>query len=203
LVVLFDLMLEELATALVVSRSLEAASPGIAEPSPAPAAPSPHLPVQELLQLTPPRAGQLNVEDNDTTPTPCEAARCLARFTEEVLIRRVSPLIASPPRQMVATRRNPLPKRSRGIAAQPLTHIPTSKRGKMLLMQRMSFAPPAAPVSSASKRAYDDLFAVNLTSSEVEALDALFPATNAMTSRRLFLDDEAGSRGEKRSRPAP
>jgi hypothetical protein len=114
----------------------------------------------------------------------------------------VSPLIASPPRQMVATRRNPLPKRSRRIAVQPLAHIPTAKRGEVLLMQRMGFAPPKAPVSSASKRAYDDLFAGKLTSSVVEALDALFPATNAMTSRRLFLDDEAGSHGEQLSRPA-
>jgi hypothetical protein len=69
-------------------------------------------------------------------------------------------------------------------------------------MQRMGFAPPKAPVSSASKRAYDDLFTGKLTSSVVEALDALFPATNAMTSRRLFLDDEAGSHGEQLSRPA-
>jgi hypothetical protein len=99
--------------------------------------------------------------------------------------------------------KEPLPKRSRRIAAQPLAHIPTSKRGKVLLMQRMAFAPPAAPVSSASKRAYDDLFAGNLTSSEAEALEVLFPVTNAKTSRRLFSDDEAGSHGEQRSHPAP
>jgi hypothetical protein len=51
--------------------------------------------------------GQLDVEDDDTTPTPREAARRFARFIEEVLIKRVSPLIVSPPRQMVPTRRNP------------------------------------------------------------------------------------------------
>jgi hypothetical protein len=33
----------------------------------------------------------------------------------------------------VAIRRNPLPKRSRRIAAQPLAHIPTFKRGEVLL----------------------------------------------------------------------
>ena len=54
----------------------------------------------------------------------------------------------------------------------------------------------AGPISSASKRAYDDLFARNLTSSEVEALDAPFPATTARTGRRLFSDDGAGSRGQ-------
>jgi hypothetical protein len=73
----------------------------------------------------------------------------------------------------------------------------------VLLMQRMSFAPPAAPISSTSKRAYDDLFAENLTSSEVEALDELFPVTNARTGRRLFSDDGAGSRGQQRRRLAP
>jgi hypothetical protein len=98
LVVSFDPMLEELAVALIMSRSLEAASSGIAEPSPAPAAPSPQPPVQELPQLTPPRVRQLDVEDDDTMPTPLEAPRRLARFTEEVLIRQVLPLIASPPR---------------------------------------------------------------------------------------------------------
>jgi hypothetical protein len=116
---------------------------------------------------------------------------------------RVSPLIASPQRQMVATRRNPLPKRSKRITAQPRAHIPTSKRGKVFLMQRLGFTPPATPVSSALKQACDDLFAGNLTLSEAEALEALFLATNTRTSRRLFPDDDAGSRGEQRSRPAP
>ena len=104
-------------------------------------------------------------------------------------------LIANPPRQKVATIRQPLPKQSRRIAAQPLAHIPISKQGEVLLMQRMGVAPPAATISSASKRTYDDLFTGNLTSSEVEALDVLFPATNATTDRRLFSDDGAESCG--------
>jgi hypothetical protein len=98
LVVSFDPTLEELAAVLIVSRSLEAASLGIVEPSPALTAPSPQPPVQELPQLTPPRAGQLDVEDDNTTPMLREAAWRLARFTEEVLIKRVSLLITNPPR---------------------------------------------------------------------------------------------------------
>ena len=111
-------MLEELAASLVVSRpasepapgcqpTLEAASSRTEESSPATAAHSPQLSlVQELPQLTPPRVGQLDVEDaftvgtrtpNDATPTPREAARHLARFTEEVQCKRKSSLIASPP----------------------------------------------------------------------------------------------------------
>ena len=52
---------------------------------------------------------------SDATPTPREAARRLAWFTEEMQLKRMSPLIASPPRQKVATKRQPLPKRSRRI----------------------------------------------------------------------------------------
>ena len=136
-------------------------------------------------------------------PTPHEAARRLARFTEEVQLERMPPLIASPPKQKVATIRQHMPKRSRRIAAQPLMHIPTSKRGEVLLMRRMGFAPPAAPISSASKRAYDDFFVRNLTSSEVKAMDELSPATNATTGRRLLSDDGAGSCGQQRRRLAP
>ena len=72
------------------------------------------------------------------------------------------------------------------MPAHPLSHIPTSKRGKVLLMKRMGIAPPAAPVSSASDRAFNTMFGGNLTSSEVEALDELFPATNNRSGRKLF-----------------
>jgi hypothetical protein len=48
LVVSFDPMLEELAAALIMSHSLEAASLEIAKLSPAPAYPLPQPPVQEL-----------------------------------------------------------------------------------------------------------------------------------------------------------
>ena len=133
---------------------------------------------------------------SDATPTPHEAVRRLARFIEKVQLKQMSPLVASPPRQKVAATRQPLLKRSRRIAAQPLAHISTSKRGEVLLIQRMGFAPPAAPISSVSKRAYDDLFARNLTSSEIEALDVLFPATNTRTGRKLFSDDGVGSHGQ-------
>jgi hypothetical protein len=55
-------------------------------------------------------------------------------------------------------------------------------------MQRMSIAPPAGPVSYASQVAYDTIFTGNLTSSQVEALDELFPATNSRVGRTLFAD---------------
>ena len=55
-------------------------------------------------------------------------------------------------------------------------------------MKRMGIVPLGAPVSSASKEAYDVIFSGNLTSSQVEALDELFLATNTKAGRKLFLD---------------
>ena len=61
-------------------------------------------------------------------------------------------------------------------------------------MKRMGIALSAAPVSSASKRAFNAMFVGNLMSSEVEALDKLFPATNNRSGRKLFSDARVGSR---------
>jgi len=129
---------------------------------------------------TPTKDGQ---PDNDATPTPREPARRLARFTEEVQLKRRSPLIATPPRQKAATKR-PLSNRSKRIGAQPLAHIPTSKQDEVLVMKRMGNLSQETPTSSASKRAYDAIFIGNLTSSQVEALGELFAVTNNMASRR-------------------
>jgi hypothetical protein len=63
-------------------------------------------------------------------------------------------------------------------------------------MQRMGIAPPAALVSSTSKGAYDAIFTRNLTSSQVEALDKLFPAANTRTGRKLFSDAGGGPRSQ-------
>jgi hypothetical protein len=76
---------------------------------------------------------QATADPSDATPVSREAARRLARFTEEVQLKRRSPLITTPPRQKAATKRS-LPIRSRRIVAQPLAHIPISKRGEVLLM---------------------------------------------------------------------
>jgi hypothetical protein len=70
-----------------------------------------------------------------------------------------------------------------------LAHILTAKRGEVLLMQRMGIAPPAAPVSTTSKATYDAIFTGNLSSSQVEALDELFPASNCRAARTLFAED--------------
>ena len=75
---------------------------------------------------------------------------------------------------------------TKSIAAQLLAHIPTFKRGEVLLVQKIGIVSPAALVSSTSKGTYDAIFAGNLTPSHVAALDELFPATNNRASRRAF-----------------
>ena len=127
----------------------------------------------------PPQVGQPGDEIGDETPIPREVARRLARFLDEVRVVRGPPLIASPPQQRTSVRR-PLPIRPRSspIAAQPLAHISASKRGEVLLNKRLGFAAPTALVSSASRGILDALRSETLSSSEVEALDALFPVFN-------------------------
>lgn len=50
-------------------------------------------------------------------------------------------------------------------------------------MKKMGILAPAAPASSASKRAYDAVFARNLSPSHITALDELFPAARRRDDR--------------------
>jgi hypothetical protein len=80
----------------------------------------------------------------------------------------------------------------------------TSKRGEVILMQKMGIAPPAALVSSASKGTYNAIFTGNLKPSHVAAPDELFPATNNRAGiRALFSDGGVGSRSQQQRRPTP
>ena len=114
---------------------------------------------------TPPREDH-TVDVSDTFP-----ARRLKSFMR-VLKKVDSSLIREAPKQPPA--RPVLPWWSRRLAAQSLSRVPTSKRGEVLIMQRMGYTKgPSAP--SASKlEAFDKIFDGKLTASNVEALDALF-----------------------------
>ena len=58
------------------------------------------------------------------------------------------------------------------------------KRGEVLIMQRMGYTRgPSAP-SALELEAFDRLFDGNLTVSEAEALDELFPAIGKAPSRQ-------------------
>jgi hypothetical protein len=123
----------------------------------------------------------LSAED---TPTPREAAKRLARFSEEVLLMRQPPLINSPPKQKPPPTRTLL-LRSRRIAAQQLDHVSASKRGGELLMKKMGFLAPSAPSSSDRVPLWPSVRTTPTLRApfgcKLEALDELFPACTAMT----------------------
>jgi hypothetical protein len=119
----------------------------------------------------------------DSTPSPSEAARRLAKFTGEVLRKRATPLIASPPKQKAPARKPVIPLRSRRIASQQLGHIPVSKRGEVLAMKKLGFTHPNAQPTSADRRSYDSFFRRTLTDGEVAAMDELLPATKPRAGR--------------------
>lgn len=136
----------------------------------------------ELALLTPPHKGQLDVACGDETLTLLEAARHLARFLNKVRVKREPSLIASPPQQRTLVRRlPPIELKSCQIVVQPLAHILASKRSEVLLNKWLEIAPPTASVSPMVRGILDTLCVGSLSSSEVEALDALFPAFNRQT----------------------
>ena len=109
------------------------------------------------------------VVDNDGS-----AKRRLDSFINNITCKRDSPLIREPPKQPPA--KPVLSWRSRRLAAQSLSRVPASKRGEVLIMQRMSYIKgPSAP-SASELEAFDKLFDSNMTASNAKALDALFPA---------------------------
>jgi hypothetical protein len=69
-----------------------------------------------------------------------------------------------------------------------LAHIPAFRQGEVLLNQRLGIAPPTAPVSPAPKGILDVLCSRTLSSSEVEAMDAMFPVFNGRACD-LFRED--------------
>ena len=91
-------------------------------------------------------------------------------------------LIREPPGQPPA--KPVLPWRSRRLVVQSLSRVPASKQGEVLIMQRMGYTKgPSAP-SASELETFDKLFDGNLTTSEAEALDALFPDAGKGSSRQ-------------------
>jgi hypothetical protein len=97
-----------------------------------------HWPLKAMMRKLQPRLQPLSYNCVQTpmidpTPTSTKVARRLSKFTTEVQRKRKTLLIASPPKQKPPTK-PVIPHRSRRITAQPLGHIPASKRGEVLLM---------------------------------------------------------------------
>jgi len=115
--------------------------------------------------------------DNDDS-----AKRRLDGFINNVTCKRDSPLIHEPPKQPPA--KPVLPWRSMRLAAQSLSRVPASKRGEVLIMQRMGYTRHLSAPSALELEAFDRLFDGNLTVSKAEALDKLFPTVGKAPSRQ-------------------
>ena len=107
--------------------------------------------------------------DNDDS-----AKRCLDSFINNATRKRDSPLIREPPKQPLA--KPILPWWSRRLTAHSLSRVPPSKRGEVLIMHHMSYTRDPSVPSASELEAFDRLFDCNLTASEAETLDELFPA---------------------------
>lgn len=105
------------------------------------------------------------------------AKRCLNSFINEVTHKRDSPLICEPPKHPPA--KPVVPQWSRRLAAQPISRVPASKRGEVLIMQRMSFIKDPSAPSTSRLEAYDKLFGGDLTADDAKALDELFSVVSS------------------------
>jgi hypothetical protein len=115
-------------------------------------------------------------EDNDDS-----AKHRLNSFISAVMHKRDSPLIREPTKQPPA--KPVMLWWSRWLAAHPLSRVPASKRGEVLIMQRMSFTKGPSTPSALDLEAYYRLFGGYLTASEAEALDELFPTVRSRQPR--------------------
>jgi hypothetical protein len=105
----------------------------------------------------------------------------LDSFINEVTCKTDYPLIREPPKQPPA--KPMVPWQSRRLAAQGLSRVPASKRGEVLIMQHMGYTKGLSVLSASELEAFDKLFDGNLTTSNAEALEALFPAVVKGSSR--------------------
>ena len=110
------------------------------------------------------------------------AKRCLNSFINNVMRKRDSSLIREPPKQPPA--KLVLLWRRWWLTAQSLSRVPASKRGEVLIMQRMGYTRGPSTPSASELEAFDRLFDGNLTASEAETLDVLFPAVGKAPSRQ-------------------
>jgi len=98
--------------------------------------------VSGALRTPPPRPIHWAVDSPPTSSPPVDthpavdnddsAKRRLDSFINEVTRKRDSPLICEPPMQPPA--KPMIPRRSRRLEAQPLSRVPASKRGEVLIM---------------------------------------------------------------------
>ena len=137
--------------------------------------PSEPTAVVDMFSMPPREDRTVDVSDNSAT-------RRLKSFTRRMLKNVDSSLICKPPNQPPA---KPVPSPwNRRLAVQSLSRVPASKRGEVLIIQRMCYTSgPSAP-SVLELEAFDKIFDDNLIASNVEALDMLFPDGGKDVSRQ-------------------
>jgi hypothetical protein len=114
--------------------------------------------------------------DSDDFEVSDDTAKCrLDNFLSKVTRKRDPPLICEPPKQ--SPTKPVLPRRSRRQVAQPLSQVPTSKRGEVLIRRRLGLL--KGPSTASGLAAYDKIFGGgdDLMPNEAAALDELFLAT--------------------------
>jgi len=117
----------------------------------------------------------IDVVNRTLSPQMTFANRSLKRFTERVTKARQPPLLELPGGDTTNAGRTPptLPKKSRQIAAQSISHIPASKQGEHLVLKRLGLTSGMPSPSTSALKAYDEIFSVD--PGNMQALRELFP----------------------------
>lgn len=105
----------------------------------------------------------------------------LKNFTKKVVSKRVSLLIRGPPKSPPA--KAVLPWRSKRLAAQSLSLVPTSKRGEVLILQRLGLVTGLSLTSELAMKTDEVLYEAEPSASNIEALEALFQYSGKESAR--------------------
>jgi len=133
------------------------------------------------------------MDADDRTPSSqmTSADRRLKSFTERITKAKQPPLLELPEDDTTNYGRAlfTLPKRSKQIAAQSLSHIPASKRGEHLVLKCLGLTSGMASLSTSAMKAYEEIYSGD--PDNIQAHRELLPS-----------DDDVGARKRCRRRSA-
>jgi hypothetical protein len=107
--------------------------------------------------------------------------RRLNNFNKAVVRKRVSPLIREPPEPPPA--KAVLPPRSKSLAAQSLSQVPPSKRGEVLILQRLGLVTDLSMPNAYVMKTYEALYEAGPDASNIKALEVLFHCSGKESHR--------------------
>jgi hypothetical protein len=96
----------------------------------------------------------LSVDIHQTVDNDASAKGRIDNFINKVTCKRASPLIRELPKELPA--KAVLPQRNKHQAAQSLSRMRASKRGEILVMQRLDLIAGSSTPSSSATKAYED-----------------------------------------------